>query len=192
MLALGNIKNSLDHSDRSRREVTVRYILPPSEDHREIDFDELECIPQGPECNITDDKELDMDVIEVIGEDSRVIFPVRGDLPYLAMHLKTINRFVTIILTLRDNTETVRHVTLTNRRSNIRIDKNSCSLPIEMGDGWQHLCLPLNDICFNAFGSRCRYCAEIIITGSVRIGRIFFEEEMYADVELPPNLRVVK
>lgn len=173
------------------RKVKIRPIMPAS-DSNEIDLEAIECIPQGPDCNVVDDSELGIDVIEVTGEKSSMIFPTNGcNSPYLVLHVKNISKFMGLDLMLLDSTRKLRTFKLSNRRSTAVIEPQRCDLPLDIGDGWQYLCLDLNDLLHRSYGTSLRVCREIVVCGSCRVSKIFFQDDLYADIELPPFLRVI-
>ena len=81
---------------------------------------------------------------------------------------------------------------MNNRSSNAAVDKNICELPMHIGEGWQYLNLNIDDILMRCFGTNIKLCKEVVINGSCRISKVFFQEQLYSDVELPPFLRVIR
>eukprot|EP01038_Epipyxis_sp_PR26KG_P004808 gene4808-6736_t len=143
-------------------------ILPPSDAN--LDFDLLDCVAVGTEVHVSDDFELSaggpVPVIEVLNK-SKIIF--YSDY----------------------NSSEEKIFEMSNRSSFVTIDKTTCKLPLVVRDGWQYLCVEMDDLMTNAFGSTFVACREVIIHGSCRVSKIFFQSKKYADVELPAFLRVV-
>ncbi len=57
------------------------------------------------------------------------------------------------------------------------------------------LCVLLNTraLCsITAFGAPYAYCKEVSVSSNVLLGRVYFQDRKYEDVELPPFLRVVQ
>ena len=173
-------------------EIDILPIMPPSGE--DFDFDAIDCLPTGPEVTITDDFELLTEsgcpVLEIIGEKSKITFFTNCTLPFVALHLKNIDRFLGITMGIQDDKGENRIIKFTNKRSLVIVDKNECNLPLELGEGWQYLSLDFQRICNNAFGSNYVGCTEITVHGSCRLSKLFFQSEEYADVELPEFLRV--
>ncbi|KAJ1407587.1 hypothetical protein B484DRAFT_309359, partial [Ochromonadaceae sp. CCMP2298] len=63
-------------------------------------------------------------------------------------------------------------------------------VPLEIQEGWQYLCIDLEDLLANAFGASYAMCREVTVCGSCRLSKLYFQSQMYADVELPKFLRV--
>ena len=166
-------------------------VLPPSDE--ELDFEHLDCSPNG-EISVVDDNELSLEgnapVIEVLGFDSNIVFFVNCRQPYLVIHFKSIDRFFSLSVTLRDSIGKDRKFEISNKRSVIAVDKDMCKLPLEVGPGWQRVCVDLNNLVLKAFGSSFVICSSVVINGSCRISKLFFQKEDYSDIELPSFLRV--
>lgn len=168
-------------------------ILPP--DENPIDFDVLDCMVKGPEISIIEDKELSIanppSVVELIGADSTITFFTDCSRQFLVLNFKSVDRFLTIILHCVDDTGEMKTITITNKASFITADRQNCKLPLEIEDGWQHLCIDLEDLLANAFSATFATCREVTVCGSCRLSKLYFQSRKYADVELPKHLRVL-
>ena len=82
-----------------------------------------------------------------------------------------------------------RHLICNSRQSTSRISKNSCSLPLELVDGWNYLCLDLKELTEAAFGVQYSSTLKVTVYSSTRLWRCFFQDKRYADIELPTHLR---
>jgi hypothetical protein len=170
----------------------ITAILPPS--NSKLDFDLLDCSAFGPEVNIVDDFELQIQsisVIELIGSDSKILFYTDCVRPYLVVQFKSIERFLKISVLCSDDTGNDKLFEMSNKSSFITIDKNACKMPLEIGSGWQYVCIELEELLANGFGTSFLSCKEVTISGSCRLGRLYFQSKKYSDVELPSFLRVV-
>jgi hypothetical protein len=158
----------------------------------ELDFDTLDCVPLG-EVNIIDDEEYgtNASVIELSGNDSRITFYVQSNYRYLVCYLHACGRFVSMTLTLLDSKGREINLELSNRRSNVLIDKSNVKLPLNVGLGWQRMCIDLEDIMARCFGTSFASCSEICIAGGPRLAKLFFQGDSYCDPQLPPYLRVL-
>ena len=167
-------------------------ILPPNDSI--IDFDMLDCMVKGPEISIIEDKELSMtappSVIELIGADSKITFFVDCSRKYLVVNFKSVDRFLPMTLTCVDDTGEVKNIEITNKASFITADRQNCKLPLQIEEGWQHLCIDLEDLLANAFAATFSSCKEITVCGSCRLSKLYFQSQTYSDVELPKFLRV--
>jgi hypothetical protein len=180
-------------SDFPTEKAEVLAIMPPTAD--DFDFETIDCCPSGPEVSVVDDFELLIEggapVLEVLGEKSEMAFYMNTNLPHVALHIKSIARFMAISLQLVDDLGKERTVHFSNKRSIVTVDQDKCSLPIGIGmEGWQYLNLDFERICKNAFGTHYKSCLSVTVHGSCRLSKLFFQQREYADVELPEFLRV--
>ena len=178
--------------DNLQKDATVVAIIPPGPD--DFDFDQIDCLPVGPEVTIVDDFELLIDsgapVLEITGDASKLVFFTQCSLPYVNFHIKNIDRFIGITLTFNDSQGESREVNFSTKRSIVTVDKAIANLPVIVGEGWQFLCLDFPKIAAGAFGCNYSACTEITVHGSCRLSKVFFTKREVADVELPSYLRV--
>mmetsp|Transcript_5142 Transcript_5142/g.7866 ORF Transcript_5142/g.7866 Transcript_5142/m.7866 type:complete len:187 (-) Transcript_5142:89-649(-) len=174
-------------------EAVVIPIFPKTENYSQetdIDFDIINCHPVG-DVVVVDDSEILKPTIEINGDDSYLAFPIDDSLQYLALQLKNVNRFMKIVLRVRDSEGKTRVFTITNKRTTIYLKNNLCQLPMNIGEGWQYINVDLEDIVSRCFGTSYVGVVDVIVHGSLRIGKIYFQDREYADVELPPFLRLL-
>lgn len=184
-------------------DLELTLVLPNSFDNfDDFDFDSLNCTYQcsnnsGDDADIVDDSDILLDdtkpVVELIGNDSKINFPLDCRRQYLVFHIKTIkSRFFKIFIIVKDDLNRERLYEISSKRTIVSVDSNYAQLPLNVTDnGWQRICLDLDDITKNAFGTTYLKCVNISVTGTCRVGKIYFQSKDYADVELPPCLRVV-
>ena len=169
--------------------VKIYPVLPPSEE--ELDFDVLNCQPEG-DVNVVNDPDLKKDVLEMNGQYSRINFPVNSDLKMLVFHLKC-TKYFSIQIIVGDKSGDYKSISATNTRSAIRVTKQECLLPIVLKMGtWQIIKLDLADILKRAFGTEFLCCHDVQIGGGITLGKLYFEDDNYADAQLPSFLRVVQ
>ena len=96
-----------------------------------------------------DDPELGRAVVELIGNNASLNFPCSAILRYLVIHLKNIDRFITLEIEIIDDSKQYRTFHLSNRRSLASIQGSRCELPLSLGPGWQYINIDLE-----AFTSR--------------------------------------
>jgi hypothetical protein len=167
------------------------YPIVPSPGEVEINFDMVDCMADGPSVGVVEDSETKMDAIE-LADNSRVTFPVNCKYQYMALNVKNLDKFVAITVTCKCSEGKIREVVLSNRRSNIAINGNSCQAPLLLGDGWQYLNVDIEKLLNNAFGASLDCTLQIAVTGSTRLGKLYLQESPYADAELPPFLRLIQ
>lgn len=170
----------------------ISLVLPPNDGP--VDFDAMNCDVLGTDIHLVQDSELGtkpVNVIEVNGAETRIIFYPDCSRPYLVMHLRSMKRFMSFQITCLDDSGRTRSFQASNKQSVVTIDDDICKMPIQIEGGWQYVCLDLEDMMANAFGCTLSRCTELCITGSCRVAKIFFQSMKYADIELPDYLRVV-
>lgn len=144
------------------------------------------------EVEIHPDAELGSDAVELLGPQARITIPCKADLPFLILHLKDLNKFLSVEIAVVDDTRRVRRITATNRVSTARIEADAATIPLLLDHGvWNYVCLPLHTLSSNAFGAVFKYCKEVSVTANTVLGRAFFTDKQYEDAELPPFLRVI-
>lgn len=160
-----------------------------------LDFDCMDCLVQGAQATIVDDGELNIEnpipVIELIGQESKIKFFVDCDRPKIAFHFKTLKRFFTIVLVCLDDNGQEKIFQLSNKSSFVTVDSNICKLPFSCQDGWQYSSIDLEELMANAFGVSYRKCIEVVVCGTCRLSKIYFQSQEYSDIELPSFLRVL-
>lgn len=141
--------------------------------------------------NVVDDVETKMTGIEVNGDDSYIEFPMQVEERCLALQLKNLDRFTKLVIRVHDNAGKNRTFVMSNKRTTVHLKNSVCQLPMEMGIGWQYFNIDLHDITAKCFGTDYVYISNVMIYGSTRIGKIYFQDREYSDLELPPFLRLL-
>lgn len=144
------------------------------------------------EVHVLKDAEVKREVVEVFGPKARLEIPCRCDLPYLVLHVKDMSKFFSFEFLVVDHEKKVRRFTASNKQSIARVQAQSAALPLTLKAGWNYVCIDLADMCYRAFGTMYQRCKEVSINSNTRIMRVFFQDRVYEDVELPAFLRVVE
>jgi len=172
----------------------VHAVIPPGPE--DFDFDQIDCLPVGPDITIADDFELLVEsgcpVLEITGQESKICFYVQTNLPLINFHIKNVDRYMGLSIIFMDDIGLNRTVNFSTKRSLVTVDKTICNLPIIIGEGWQFLCLDLCHICTTAFGTNYSYTTEIQVHGTCRLSKVFFTLRQMSDIELPQFLRVAQ
>jgi hypothetical protein len=140
---------------------------------------------------VIDDVETKMTGIEVNGDDSYIEFPVQSSSQFLALPIKNLDRFAKLVLRVRDSAGKNRTFIMSNRRTTVHLKNSVCQLPLEMSIGWQYLNIDLQDLTLKCFGTDFLFTTNIMIYGSIRIGKLYFQDREYSDLELPHFLRLL-
>lgn len=137
-------------------------ILPSSD--AKIDFETLDCFIEGPEISIVDDSELmvnlSVSVIELLGNNSKITFYPDCSRPYLVLHIKNLQRFFSITILCSDDTGKDKILEISNKNTIITVNNNQCKLPMEVKDGWQHICIELDELLANAYSATYALCKK--------------------------------
>ena len=140
---------------------------------------------------VVDDVETGKASVEINGEASYLQFPIQASLGYLVFQIKNMDRFLKLLIQVRDNEGETKTFILTNKRTTIQVKDSICHLPLELGLGWQYINLDLADMMKRCFGAIYGSVYDIIVYGSTRIGKIYFQDREYSDAELPVHLRLI-
>ncbi|KAE9052391.1 hypothetical protein PR003_g969 [Phytophthora rubi] len=152
--------------------------------------EECRCLMNGNDVCVLEDEIVKEDVVQVLGSDAELVFPTRNIFRYLVMFIKNMDLFLEFHVEALDDTQKYRQFTVTNTRSLARVEDSACQLPLAFGShpGWRYLCMDLQDITNQAFGTRHVTTTEVRVGGNCRLLRIFFQDERYADADLPAHL----
>jgi hypothetical protein len=144
------------------------------------------------EASVFVDKEVGVEVVELVGKDVRLSFGCRCSLPFLVAHVRDIGRWCAVEVEVVDESRRVRTIVATNRASVARISADRAVLPLLLlPRRWNRICLDLEDICAKAFGQKYTWTRHVRVDASLRVARIYFADAHYEDRALPPFLRVV-
>jgi len=114
--------------------------------------------------------------------------------PWLVLHVKSLRKFMAVVVVLRDKTGVHRQITLTNHASIAKLDAPNgaeCALPMQLGDGWQLLPVDLQGLCRAVWGTDLAVVEQVRVRATCALSKVFLSERLYADVELPEYLRVL-
>ncbi|ETI37536.1 hypothetical protein L917_15715 [Phytophthora nicotianae] len=185
----GDKKKSSLGSNTSFMSETV--VLPLGE-HPAILQAQEECriLMSGNDVCVIEDETVKEDVVQILGNDAELVFPVRNIFRYLVMFVKNMDLFLEFHIEVLDDTQKYRQFTVTNTRSLARVEDSRCQLPLAFGThpGWRYLCMDLQDLTSQAFGTRHVTTTKVRVGGNCRLLRMFFQDERYADADLPAHL----
>ena len=188
----------MDENMNNNTNVDITGLLPP---HEQM----LDLATYGPvliakeECErnyagevvVLDDKEVDAQVVELLGPSAQLIFPCESRLPYLVIQLKHIGKYCGLSVEIVDNKRQKRRFHMSNNQSKIHVTSHDASIPLQLTDNWNYLNLDLISLTKNAFGTRYNRTICVQVFSSCRVWRAFFQAKQYSDVELPHHLRTL-
>ncbi len=171
--------------------IYVTPIFPLNED-LDVDFDLLDCVPSG-EVHISEDQELGNSlVVELSGNDSRIVFYTLSNMPFVVIFINACDRYTSLSVVGKDDQGIERFLEFSNKRSSVFIEDNVAKFPMVIEDGWQRICINLSDMFFKSFGTYYDTVSELTVDGGSRIYKLFLQQELYLDPQLPPFLRILK
>ena len=146
------------------------------------------------EVTIVDDKELQNQIVaELTGPGAALTFQTRaGVQPLLVMYAKCLDKFFSLDVNVVDGEDNYYTFIFSNRRSIVKIEGHLCEVPMVLGSGWQYICVDLQDLTTKAFGVSYFSTIQVRVNSSCRLFRLYFAGREYADIELPPYLRLLQ
>lgn len=169
------------------------HVVPFSE-HFVIQQAQQECrsLLNGNAVSIIEDEDVKEEVVEVLGAEAELLFRTRNIFRYLVLFVKNLDAFFEFSLEVLDDKQKYRQFKVTNAKSLARVEDSRVQLPLAFGDrgvsGWRYLCMDLQRLTRQAFGTRHVTTTRVRIGGNCRLLRVFFQDELYADAELPAHL----
>ncbi|GAB9466929.1 Transcription factor iib [Globisporangium polare] len=194
------LNNSSKHSPasdlRTNHEDDSDVHVVPLSEHFVIQQAQQECrsLLNGNTVSIFEDEDVKEEVVEVLGNEAELLFRTRNIFRYLVLFVKNLDAFFEFSLDVLDDKQKYRHLKVTNAKSLARVEDSSAQLPLAFGDsgatgpGWRYLCMDLQRLTRQAFGTRHVTTTRVRIGGNCRLLRVFFQDELYADAELPAHL----
>ncbi|KAJ0396210.1 hypothetical protein ATCC90586_003918 [Pythium insidiosum] len=183
---------SSSHANDPEAPVDTETEVMPLSSHPVVLRAQSECVSlqNGNAVSVLEDEDVQEDVVEVQGNAVELVFPCRNIFRYLVLFIKNMEHFVELQVEVLDDQQKYRHIRLTNARSLAKVEPKTCQLPLVMGSrpGWRYLCMDLQDLTHRAFGSQHVTTTQLRIAGRLRLLRVFFQDELYADSDLPSYL----
>uniref|UniRef100_K3W6T8 CFA20 domain-containing protein n=1 Tax=Globisporangium ultimum (strain ATCC 200006 / CBS 805.95 / DAOM BR144) TaxID=431595 RepID=K3W6T8_GLOUD len=164
----------------------------PFADHPVIQQAQDECrnLLNGNIVSILEDEDVKEEIVEVLGPESELVFSTRNIFRYLVLFVKNLGQYFEFQVEVVDDKQKYRYLKATNARSLARVDNSVAQLPLAFGQqqGWRYLCMDLQELTMQAFGTKHVTTTQVRIGGNCRLLRVFFQDELYSDAELPTHL----
>ncbi|OQR82690.1 hypothetical protein ACHHYP_15640 [Achlya hypogyna] len=166
----------------------------PLGEHPAVRMAVAECLQLGGEndVRVVHDADVDEPALELVGPETRIVFHTSNVMRYVVFFVKNLDAFFTFEIELLDAKKEYRTLTVTNARSLARVNACHCQMPLALGKGWQYLCMDLQSIVLEAFGTHHMTTVQIRVLASCRLLRVFFQDVRYSDAELPPDLSLLE
>lgn len=111
-------------------------------------------------------------------------------LPFFTLHIKNLNRFVTIDIEFEAKDGSKKTLKCSNHQSVVRLGSRVSSLPLELTPGWNKVVFNLPDLIGRLFKCKYKQCLRVKIHANCRLRRVFFSDANYRNADLPESLRV--
>ena len=178
---------------------TIVSILPLDEDgmdlveHPSILTAQNECdrLVEGNLVEVFIDEEVAKPIVELYGPEARVVFNVQSVLPYFVMFVKNLDQYFHFEIEILDENYKYRTIRVSNTISIARVQALTCQLPFKLGHGWRYVVMDLHDLTQRCFGTTFLTTVQIRVYASCRLYKMFLQDKMYSDAELPSHLRLL-
>ncbi|KAF1335354.1 Transcription factor iib, partial [Globisporangium splendens] len=164
----------------------------PFADHPVIQQAQDECrnLLNGNIVSILEDEDVKEEIVEVLGPESELVFNTRNIFWYFVLFVKNLEQYFEFQVEIVDDKQKYRYLKATNARSLARVDNSAVQLPLAFGQrqGWRYLCMDLQKLTMQAFGTKHVTTTQVRIGCNCRLLRVFFQDELYSDAELPAHL----
>lgn len=191
----------VDRSRTIQQHATSRpdVVVLAFEDHPAVLQAQEECqtLLNGNDVSVVEDHDVKEDVVQILGTEAELVFPTHNIFRYLVMFVKHLDEFLDFYVEIVDDKQTYRQFKVTNARSLARVEMTTCQLPLTLGNtvgrkstqaAWRYVCMDLQAFTNQAFGTKHVTTTQIRIGGNCRLLRLFFQDELYEDSELPEHL----
>ncbi|OQR85414.1 hypothetical protein THRCLA_10705 [Thraustotheca clavata] len=167
--------------------------LASMESHPAIRIAMDESLQLGGEnqVHIVHDIDLDEDVLELLGGETRIVISTNNIMRYLVFFAKNLDAFFTFEIEVLDEKKEYRTLTITNARSLARVNASHVQMPLAFGKGWQYFYVDLQSVVHDAFGTQHVATVQLRLMASCRLLRVFFQDVKYSYAELPLDLAIL-
>ncbi|KAF0687183.1 Aste57867_21039 [Aphanomyces stellatus] len=167
------------------------------EDHPAVLVADDECHHVGGDniVHVVDDVEAQQPAVEIRGSDARLVLQCHSVMRYLVLFAKNMDAFFAFEVEMLDDKKIYREFHITNARSLARVTGNACQMPLAFGrggSGWRYICLDVQRMCLEAFGTQHVATVQVRIHATCRLLRAYFQEIEYSDAELPSYLALLE
>lgn len=131
-------------------------------------------------------------VVEIMGSGATVVFKSAAVEPLLFVYVKTLDKFFSFTVEVIDGCERYYTLDFSNRRGHIKVDGSTLRAPVHVEDRrWQYLQIDLARVLRDAFDADYFCTIQVAVHASCRLFKLYLADGTYADLELPPHLRVL-
>ncbi|CAI2163231.1 10068_t:CDS:2 [Funneliformis geosporum] len=147
---------------------------------------------------VTDD-DIKSPVIEIVSPDitstyvtcpSQLNRTLGIKLPILVLVVKNFKKYFTFEVQIMDDKNIKRIFRASNFQPTTRVKPYICTMPLRMDEGWNQIQFNLADFTRRAFNSNYVETLRVQIHANCRLRRVYFADRVYAEDELPPEMKL--
>ncbi|KAJ8686277.1 hypothetical protein QAD02_022071 [Eretmocerus hayati] len=111
-------------------------------------------------------------------------------MPFLVMIIKSLKRYFTFEITVRDDRNQNRRFRMSNFEKANRIGHFCTSMPLCLSPGWNEVYFDLADLTRKAYKTNYLEAVRIQINANCRVRVIYFCDRIYEDKDIPQKLKI--
>ncbi|RIA91808.1 Cilia/flagella-associated protein 20/WDR90/C3orf67 [Glomus cerebriforme] len=111
-------------------------------------------------------------------------------LPILVLIVKNVKKYFTFEVQIMDDKNIKRRFRASNFQTSTRVKSYICTMPLRMDEGWNQIQFNLADFTRRAFSTNYVETLRVQIHANCRLRRVYFADRVYAEDELPPEMKL--
>ncbi|CAG8593394.1 4468_t:CDS:2 [Diversispora eburnea] len=113
-------------------------------------------------------------------------------LPILVLIVKNLKKLFTLEVQIMDDKNMIRRFRASNFQFVTRAKPYICTMPMRLDEGWNQIQFNLADFTRRAYSTNYVETLRVQIHANCRLRRIYFADRVYAEEELPPEIKLWK
>ncbi|CAG8469740.1 6494_t:CDS:2 [Cetraspora pellucida] len=111
-------------------------------------------------------------------------------LPILVLIVKNLKKYFTFEVQVMDDKNVKRRFRASNFQAVTRVKPYICTMPMRLDEGWNQVQFNLADFTRRAYSTNYVETLRVQIHANCRLRRIYFADRVYAEEELPPEMKL--
>lgn len=157
------------------------------------------CQTRDGHCKRVIDEDLNSMSLELLGTNVSTcliktpIPPYRSlgiKMPFITFILKNLQKYCTFEIEVRDHENQLRRFQASTFQPHTRTNMFITQMPLRLDPGWNKVEINLADFTHRAYGTRYVETVSIRINANVRLRRIYFTDQLYAEEDKPQEYRL--
>ncbi|KAF0515521.1 DUF667-domain-containing protein [Gigaspora margarita] len=111
-------------------------------------------------------------------------------LPILVLIVKNLKKYFTFEVQIMDDKNVKRRFRASNFQAVTRVKPYICTMPMRLDEGWNQVQFNLADFTRRAYSTNYVETLRVQIHANCRLRRIYFADKVYAEEELPPEMKL--